>query len=224
MVSLFSGIGGIELGAERAGIETIIQCENNPFSIRILEKHWPKCIRYTDIKNMNPFWLRAVFPARMPAGQTLKEPESMGTAPGWVGMKCIELYGSLNLSTYSLRTYQTSLIEDGGKSLGNWPRAGIVFGTGLFLLKTSDSLLKVDGFTPLLSRPVASDGKRYNTSMNALKKRYKGSKHMITLPELLIGRFGVMHTPSFYEKIMGFPPGHTELPPSVTPVSPFSLK
>lgn len=148
MVSLFSGIGGIELGAERAGIETIIQCENNPFSLRILEKHWPKCIRYTDIKNMNPFWLRAVFPARMQAGQTTREPGSMAHAPGWVGMKCIELYASLNLNTYSLRTYQTSLIEDGGKLSGNWPRAGIIFGTGLFLLKTSDSLLKVNGFTP----------------------------------------------------------------------------
>ncbi|MGP1602096.1 DNA cytosine methyltransferase [Treponema sp.] len=47
--SLFSGIGGFELGAQRAGIKTIWNCEINPFCRKILKKHFPETIQYTDI-------------------------------------------------------------------------------------------------------------------------------------------------------------------------------
>ena len=41
VASFFSGIGGIDLGFEQAGMEIMFQCEILPFSQQILKKHWP---------------------------------------------------------------------------------------------------------------------------------------------------------------------------------------
>lgn len=48
--SLFTGIGGFDLGFERAGIETVWQVEINPFCRKVLERHWPNVQRFSDIK------------------------------------------------------------------------------------------------------------------------------------------------------------------------------
>lgn len=51
--SLFSGIGGFELGLERAiPAETIWQVEQDKFCQSILKKHWPKAKIYDDVRNI----------------------------------------------------------------------------------------------------------------------------------------------------------------------------
>ena len=52
--SLFSGIGGFELGLERAipGSKTIWQVEQNPFCQKVLKKHWPDAKIYNDVRNI----------------------------------------------------------------------------------------------------------------------------------------------------------------------------
>ena len=47
--SLFAGIGGFDLGLERAGFTIEWQCEIDPWCQRVLAKHWPHVKRYGDI-------------------------------------------------------------------------------------------------------------------------------------------------------------------------------
>jgi len=51
--SLFAGIGGFDLGLERAGMEIRWQVENNLWCQRVLAKHWPNVTRYGDIKQVD---------------------------------------------------------------------------------------------------------------------------------------------------------------------------
>lgn len=51
--SLFSGIGGIELGLERTGgFKTIWFIENNEYCQQVLRKHWPSIPIYGDVKTI----------------------------------------------------------------------------------------------------------------------------------------------------------------------------
>ena len=58
--SLFSGIGGLDLGLERAGMEVIWQSEIDPYACKVLSKHWPKVPNYGDIKEID--WANIVRP------------------------------------------------------------------------------------------------------------------------------------------------------------------
>lgn len=48
--SLYSGIGGFDLGFEQAGLGPLWQLENDPDCIRVLERHWPGVQRFGDIR------------------------------------------------------------------------------------------------------------------------------------------------------------------------------
>jgi DNA (cytosine-5)-methyltransferase 1 len=51
--SLFSGIGGLELGFEMTGeFETVFQVEIDPWARRVLSKHWPQVARYEDVRSV----------------------------------------------------------------------------------------------------------------------------------------------------------------------------
>jgi DNA (cytosine-5)-methyltransferase 1 len=51
--SLFSGIGGLDLGLERAGMRVIWQSEIDPYASAVLHKHWPEVPNLGDITKID---------------------------------------------------------------------------------------------------------------------------------------------------------------------------
>lgn len=52
VASLFSGIGGFDLGFARAGFELTFQCEIESFCQAVLQQHWPTVPKAQDIKEL----------------------------------------------------------------------------------------------------------------------------------------------------------------------------
>jgi len=51
--SLFSGIGGFDIGFEKVGMKIIWQCENDEYASKVLKKHWPDVPNLGDIKEVD---------------------------------------------------------------------------------------------------------------------------------------------------------------------------
>lgn len=52
--SLFAGIGGMDLGLERAGLRCEWQVEIDQYANKVLAKHWPDVRRWGDVKTFPP--------------------------------------------------------------------------------------------------------------------------------------------------------------------------
>ena len=50
--STFTGVGGLDLGFEQAGMEIEWQCEQDEKCRRILKRHWPNTPCFTDVRNV----------------------------------------------------------------------------------------------------------------------------------------------------------------------------
>ena len=50
--SLFAGIGGFDLGFERAGFQVIWQVELDDYCTAVLAQHWPTVRRYRDVRHI----------------------------------------------------------------------------------------------------------------------------------------------------------------------------
>ncbi len=59
-LSLFSGIGGLDLAAERAGFKTVAFCERDEFCQKVLAKHWPGVKIYDDVRTIDTTGIPAI--------------------------------------------------------------------------------------------------------------------------------------------------------------------
>ncbi len=78
--SLFSGVGGFDLGLERAGHSIAFQCEVIEYRRRVLRRHWPDTHIYEDVRHV------AVDGDRLPDAVTVHVPE-------WIGRRLAEFGG-----------------------------------------------------------------------------------------------------------------------------------
>ena len=53
IASFFSGIGGLDLGLERAGFDLKFMCEVKPFCREVLKEHWPDVPVENDIRSLD---------------------------------------------------------------------------------------------------------------------------------------------------------------------------
>jgi DNA (cytosine-5)-methyltransferase 1 len=52
VLSLFSGVGGFDMGLENAGMQTVFQCEWDKHANTILNKHWPHVPKWEDVSSL----------------------------------------------------------------------------------------------------------------------------------------------------------------------------
>lgn len=52
--SFFTGIGGFDLGFERAGIKPVYHCEKSTYCRAVLNRHWPNTPCHEDVATVNP--------------------------------------------------------------------------------------------------------------------------------------------------------------------------
>lgn len=61
-LSLFSGVGGIDLGFERAGFESYAQVERDPYCQRVLRERFPAALLHDDVDTFGAWWDQHVVP------------------------------------------------------------------------------------------------------------------------------------------------------------------
>ena len=52
VLSLFSGVGGFDMGLENAGMETVFQCEWDKHANSVLHRHWPNVPKWDDVSTL----------------------------------------------------------------------------------------------------------------------------------------------------------------------------
>ena len=94
--SLFSGIGGLDLGLERAGMRVVWQVEIDEWCRKMLAKHWPDVERFGDIKTCGIHNLKPVdlicggFPCQpvSSAGKRKGDADERWLWPGFARIVC----------------------------------------------------------------------------------------------------------------------------------------
>ena len=214
--SLFSGIGGFELGAEMSGIKTLWNCEIEGHKRNILKRHFPEAVQYTDICLMkSPLHVDIIsggFPCQdiSIANVSNKKLWENGKVKGingersGLGKNTKEFCAKLDLDTSSLRTAQCSFIEDLNKSFATLPKAGMTVNGNVYRLPNLASTTRESGFT-VLPTPSKSNAKvllRYS----AQYKRYFQNGHQDNpLYQFQLNGLTSDQATMMYEWMMGFP-------------------
>jgi hypothetical protein len=211
--SLFSGIGGFELGAEMAGIDTLWNCEIEKFQGEILKTKFPHAERHTDITKTTGLRYVDIISGGFPC----QDISVAGKREGIKGKRSglwSEMYRIIRevRPKYVVVENSPALVISGLEQvlcdlsqIGYNAEYGNVYQTTLL-----DTHTKGKDFT-LLPTPTKSDYKATFANVKALT-RYLNSGHQIRVSDILAQKgFLKSQRITLLEMMMGFPIGHTEL-------------
>lgn len=124
-LSLFSGIGGFDLGLERAGMECLGQCEKSEFCQDILYQKWSEVPFWRDVKDVQP---TTKIVDVLCGGFPCQDLSIAGTREGLSGERSSLFYEFARIAEGSVRPGGWILVENvpGLLSSGNGRDFGIV--------------------------------------------------------------------------------------------------
>lgn len=220
-LSLFSGVGGLDLAAEAAGFVTVGQCEFADYPTRILEKHWPDVPRWKDVRDLDAESFRrrtgletvdCVSGGSLASLTALQESVKRLLTSVISGQSIGESLAKLSHDGSWLRMYQDCFQAKMDGSFEEYseicPSWGLMLGGVLIQPRGLEPYIDESEFS-LLPTIVANEGK------GACKNRYAGSPHFrgAKMAEgLRSGPNDALYThPNFAELVMGLPTGWTDL-------------
>jgi DNA (cytosine-5)-methyltransferase 1 len=149
VASFFSGIGGFDLGFQQAGFDVNFQCEVEPFCLDVLQQHWPKVAKWSDITTLDhatvPFSTYGsevsrvkTFLLREWAKEKDLEDQNLNyfmSLLDWLERESPEF-----LLSKTLRVYSTLMVEETLPFCSTrWPNSGMLLDGVLLTADTSES-------------------------------------------------------------------------------------
>lgn len=210
--SLFSGIGGLDLGLERAGMEIIWQVENDPYARKVLRNHWPNTELYGDIHEIEDFGLLPRVdlicggfpcqPVSTSGRQKAQEDER------WLWPKFAKAICQHRPRWVLVENVPGLLSTNNGgqweKFSGTWPVAGMMW-NGIVYQGNNSGLGIPDRDCSLLPTPTSSDWWRIKFSKEAIANNIsRGHQLQLTALLILVG-IPIQEFPTILEWMMGFP-------------------
>ena len=227
-LSLFSGIGGLDLAAEMAGFKTIGQCEWADFPTKVLEKHWPSVPRWRDVRELT------VESFRRRCGGGIHQPSYQGdfhanptallenvmrlTMSAICGMSFSESIARPAPSGLWEKMfrgfYQVNLVGSSEEFSGTWPNAGVLHGGIVFRPMLSELNTSASAFASW-PRPIASDGAAWKKNqrqcpMKSIQSCWKRGKQDRTIYYHIQNGLNPMEAATVNGMMMGFPEGWTD--------------
>lgn len=126
--SLFAGIGGFDLGLERAGMECRWQVEIDRFAATVLSRHWPGVSRWGDVRTFpvgsSAEWAVDLIAAGVPCQPISQAGKRKGTSDErWMWGECLRVVADLCPKFFVAENPVNILNDDRGRTFTGIVRA-----------------------------------------------------------------------------------------------------
>ena len=121
--SLFAGIGGFDLGLERAGMVCKWQVERDGYASQVLAKHWPEVTRWRDVETFPPpgggSWDVDVIAAGVPCQPISQAGKQRGAKDErWMWGECLRVVADICPRFFVAENPSSILAHDQGRTFG----------------------------------------------------------------------------------------------------------